>query len=268
MKRSLTILLAMLFCVTIPSIASADHKDEAQKVLSGVAKSFNDRNPEFYNSWTEDAVLSSASGDNAEGREDIQKLFEAKFNKTKAHISSIEVSNAQKLQDNIVIVNGTVEFIEDTHEPISAKFVGVLVKTDKGWSIKSWTSNEVIVAPSQVTDLGIVVHVVNGTDKELEFSLFIQGKDGKNVRIPETKLIAPGKNQGWILPDEIKLDHKNNVYPIGLIGKAKDGSQVNWGVVEAKTEKAGMIGVERTVMSKSDKDHHRFRHVAIKPVSR
>lgn len=117
--------------------------DENEKAIRNIAQEFQ----EAYNQqdaeklarkWAPDAsYINPVTGDSAEGREAIEKLFKEKFKENKKRHLNITIKNIEFPQENEAIENGVMQVTSDDQPAQQMAYQTSYVKENGKWLVKA-----------------------------------------------------------------------------------------------------------------------------------
>jgi uncharacterized protein (TIGR02246 family) len=98
--------------------------------------------------WAPEAVyVDPETGDEAVGREEIEKVFAATFEDLKESKLEIEVASIRFLSPNVAIENGTARIIQPEGEPDESSYAALFVKREGKWLLDRVMEEETAAPP-------------------------------------------------------------------------------------------------------------------------
>jgi len=138
--------------VLVPSEILADQaEDEAaiRKSDEAYVQAYNKQDAKALAAlWSPEAVyIDPDTGDQAIGREEIEKEFADTFANLKDAKLEVKADAINFLSPNVAIENGTARIIQPQEEPDESKYSALFVKRDGKWLIDRVSEEETPVAP-------------------------------------------------------------------------------------------------------------------------
>jgi len=215
--------------------------------------------------WTEDASYVDQVGNEHNGREAIQKLYEEAFAARKGAKLAINVTASKMLSPEVLLNDGLTEVTPaDGGPPTTARFSAVLVKKDSEWYLQS-VRDSVALPPSNgdhLEDLEWLIGEWKGeADKGESGNATFTWAENENFIVSEFNttlngLPAYGGTQ-WIGWDAINKQVRSwSFYSGGGFGEAvwtKDGK--TWSIKTTAQTSDGKKASATNIATKIDDDH-------------
>jgi uncharacterized protein (TIGR02246 family) len=150
--RLICIVIACCASSFVPNVCSADQaEDEAaiRKSDEAYVEAYNKRDAKALAAlWSPEAVyIDPETGDEAVGREEIEKEFAATFEALKDAKLEIEVGSIRFLSPNVAIENGTARIIYPEGEPDESSYAALFVKREGKWLLDRVMEDEAAAPP-------------------------------------------------------------------------------------------------------------------------
>jgi uncharacterized protein (TIGR02246 family) len=147
---SIALLFLSLWSVTLNGYADQAN-DEAmiRKNAEAYVAAYNNRDAKALAAmWSPDAVYSDPStGEEAVGREEIEKAFAETLSESKEAKLEVEVDAVRFVSPNVAIENGTARIVRPNEEPEESGYTAVNVKRDGKWLLDRVTEEAAAPPP-------------------------------------------------------------------------------------------------------------------------
>lgn len=154
------IVLVLLAAIGLVGCNQAKQNEDADKkaiqnIVQGYQEGYNQQNAaKLTAEWSSDATYSNpVTGDTAEGKEAIQKLFEKKFAEGKKRHIKVTVKSIEFPSPNEAIENGVMEVVIDDQPTQQVAYQTEYVKENGKWLIKDMGEIELQESSSHFEEL-------------------------------------------------------------------------------------------------------------------